>query len=72
MKLIPNRVVELADQIRDSTESAGEIIDTFTQEECEELDELVFECSECGWWCDVDYKNVVNDELVCDGCNVTA
>lgn len=32
---------------------------------CRRLDELVFECQECGWWCSVDELH--NDEL-CEDC----
>ena len=35
----------------------------------ETLDNVVFECSGCGWWCGVDEKNDCDGEALCDQCN---
>lgn len=38
----------------------------YTIEELEELDQEVFECDQCGWWCDID--EMVEDEHTCLDC----
>jgi len=36
---------------------------------CAELDRLVFECVECGWWCnDDDGRHDRDDGFCCDDC----
>ena len=33
---------------------------------CELLDEMIFRCEVCGWWCDRDEES--EKEMVCDEC----
>lgn len=36
----------------------------------EALDQLIFECSECGWWCEQGEANEgPNGEDICDDCS---
>lgn len=36
---------------------------------CGELDQLVFECNECGWWCELsEMSNRPEYDYVCDDC----
>mgnify|MGYP001604808864 CR=1 FL=1 len=34
---------------------------------CSILDDIVFECTECGWWCSTDERSSV-DDFICDQC----
>lgn len=34
-----------------------------------ELDDYIFECEGCGWWCDVEELNNTTDQNLCDECN---
>lgn len=38
---------------------------------CHEVDELMFRCCTCDWWCDIDELcvNTVDDENTCENCN---
>jgi hypothetical protein len=41
------------------------------QELCDRVDQLVFLCEECGWWCEVgDYAKVQNNHNgdICSNC----
>lgn len=33
------------------------------------LDESVFECEQCGWWCSMDEAHDASCGWVCDDCN---
>lgn len=36
---------------------------------CDRLDSIVFECTQCGWWCDVgETGNDVNGQWACVEC----
>lgn len=35
---------------------------------CQELDTLVFECFECGWWCSIDELHDTDEGQKCDDC----
>lgn len=41
-----------------------------TTENCTELDGLVFQCAECGWWCEAGEanENPDGDGDLCDDC----
>jgi formylmethanofuran dehydrogenase subunit E len=32
------------------------------------IDDYVFECSNCGWWCEISEQNEIYGDSVCDGC----
>lgn len=36
--------------------------------DCDELDQQIFECEKCGWWCGLDELGPQEDENVCDQC----
>lgn len=36
---------------------------------CATLDQLVFECTSCGWWCGVDELHYDDNGFVCDECS---
>lgn len=52
--------------------SARSLDDVMTEEQRDDvdvmrlLDELVFECPECGWWCEIAEQT---DDGRCDDCN---
>tara|TARA_R110000787_G_scaffold631_2_gene2333 strand:- start:1258 stop:1482 length:225 start_codon:yes stop_codon:yes gene_type:complete len=38
---------------------------------CAAVDEAIFQCSECSWWCEIDEEvseDFGRDELTCRGC----
>lgn len=38
---------------------------------CSEVDDLVFQCTQCSWWCTIDEEasaDVGADELICRDC----
>lgn len=36
---------------------------------CERLDELMFLCDKCGWWCSEDKRNPDGDFDLCNDCD---
>jgi hypothetical protein len=75
----PVEAAELvADEIRDTTISLSEVLETLELPAeyvdnatfCATLDQLVFECVGCGWWCGTDETGQDSDggELRCDEC----
>lgn len=40
-----------------------------SKEALEELDDIVFECADCGWWCAAEECNETGDSWVCDDCD---
>ena len=42
--------------------------DLYTMDELQYLDENIFDCARCGWWCDIDEANSFNGENFCDDC----
>ena len=65
------RAQQVAEQLEGT---AGNLSEHATQEELdsaeftEALDELVFECAVCGWWCPVDEMVEGGNENVCLDC----
>lgn len=45
-------------------------IEELSTEDCVALDRLVFECTQCGWWCDENEKNEhpATGDWLCDEC----
>jgi len=43
-------------------------LDDFTFEELELLDEEIFQCSTCSWWCDIDEEVGEGTSLLCKDC----
>jgi len=33
-----------------------------------ELDQQIFNCTGCGWWCDISEENIQDEEQVCEDC----
>jgi hypothetical protein len=64
----PMPIEELINHLMGSSDSACVELDHYTAEECELFYTSVFNCTGCGWWCDFDERNIVNDEEVCDQC----
>ncbi len=66
--LMQNRAREVSDKLLGSCQDISTLA---TEEECKDadfcrtLDDNVFECNVCGWWCGVE-EDV--GENICDGC----
>jgi len=43
-------------------------LDDFTYEELEQLDTEIFECSVCGWWCDIEEECGDGTSNICTDC----
>lgn len=43
--------------------------DDLTPDDHEHIDQEIFECTQCGWWCEVSESNDKDGENVCNDCN---
>lgn len=64
---------ELIDQLRGSADTPEEVHDLIADsaEFAEMLDNQVFQCVDCSWWCDLDEEasdEFGRDELTCRDC----
>lgn len=74
MKRVTDRKLahEIADDLRGTAQSFGDVCedhgvdpDTLTNEEHAIIDDEVFECERCGWWCGTDERF---DAETCEEC----
>lgn len=63
-------LAELVDDLRGTCKSLD--IELYTVDERNELDDEIFCCEECGWWCDVDELNERDGNQLCNDCNSAA
>jgi hypothetical protein len=42
--------------------------ENLTDEDHEAIDNEIFLCAECGWWCEACESNDKDGEIVCDDC----
>jgi len=43
--------------------------DDLTDEEIENLDQDIFKCAECGWWCEISEESGIDEsDLICNDC----
>lgn len=78
MQLTKEQVKELAERLRGScmtldtalTEMGIELVEV-EEKSLQDLDDIVFLCSECGWWEDNIDLGVVSDDKVCLECEET-
>jgi hypothetical protein len=79
MKLTQHQIEELCDYLRGTTNSFDDgmdaiglpdvSLDELDREVLDEIDQSVFECSVCGWWCDTDELADDEDDNVCLECH---
>ena len=43
-------------------------LDEFSIAELEVLDEHIFQCSQCGWWCPIEEEVGESTENICEDC----
>lgn len=43
-------------------------VDELTEEQLSHLDQEIFLCDTCGWWCEIAVSNDDNGDNVCDDC----
>ena len=60
-------IEEVIDRLRGTCMETFEA-DEYTDDELKYLDENIFECARCGWWCDIDESNDIHGENYCDDC----
>ena len=71
-----NRIVEVAEELcgnclktaEEHFNKYGLDYGAFTDEELGLVDEIVFMCDGCGWWCEADISNIINGEHLCWRC----
>lgn len=74
-RLTYRQITYLADNLRGTCNSLDEMLERLfdvefhelTNVEFDELDDLIFECHECGWWCDSGELSSIDD--VCSDCH---
>lgn len=65
---------QAAEQLQGTCKSLSDLGQEFedaknNQTFCNQLDELVFECQECNWWCEQsEMANRKDEEWICDDC----
>ncbi len=74
MKITSDKIDELVDHLQGTTDTLGcgcETIgvdeDDLSSENLEQIDNAIFNCSACGWWCDIS-ENVGEDDMICADC----
>lgn len=60
-----SNICKKIEYLKGTTNSLG--LDEFSTAELMVLDEEIFECEQCGWWCDKDEES--ENPLVCTECN---
>lgn len=74
MPLSPEQKAKLADTLTGTAMTMDQALQMLGMEgvdamEAEEaVADLVFCCSTCGWWCDVEEENESSDGAVCNDC----
>lgn len=71
-----DRIAEAAEELQgyclrtaeEHFEAYGLDYDTFTMAELGIVDEIVFMCDCCGWWCEADTSEEIYGELLCWRC----
>lgn len=71
-----DRVEQIIEHLQGSCMSFSEACNSFdiesdklTQEELEQIDDTIFCCEGCNWWCDVGERTLNKDEEpVCEDC----
>lgn len=33
------------------------------------IDDAIFECDRCGWWCEISGQSDMDGEMICEDCN---
>ena len=65
IKTIP----DLAESIRGTCKSFDFEDWELTDKEIEEVDDLVFNCNSCGWWCETSEMAESDGEQICGDCD---
>lgn len=74
MSTYPKTADEIAEELRGTAESLEAVCEHFEMAEavndesfCSEIDQLVFCCDTCGWWCEQSEMSE-DEEWVCEDC----
>lgn len=62
------KVEELAARLQGTCENAADEIEGLTDDELIELDNLVFCCTGCSWWCEIGEAVESSDGDICQDC----
>jgi hypothetical protein len=69
-----DRINKLIEYLQGSCVSLSEACDTFeidedtlSREELQELDNQIFNCETCGWWCEI--SEMQEEEHICNDCS---
>lgn len=55
--------------LQGACETQGFDYDDLTADDCLQIDNEIFECTTCGWWCEVCEMSEDQDGQVCVDCN---
>ena len=78
MKFTRENIDELIQYLQGSCNSLDEGIQTIlgdydstdlSPENCDQIDNEIFLCTGCGWWCEVSEMSEEDDEQVCVECH---
>jgi hypothetical protein len=62
-----DRVQDMVDELMGTCMMSPDFED-WTMEELEEFDDMIFECTICGWWYEIGELGDSHDELACVEC----
>lgn len=66
------KIIKLCDSKIGTANTNDEFLTELTLEECKELDDRMFSCQCCDWWCSTDELNEgPAGEQWCDDCKAT-
>ncbi len=77
IKVSDKQIQELIEYLQGTCKSLSEGLDAFdleeddlTDEQRQTIDDEIFNCSKCGWWCEISQEvgSETCGELVCDDC----
>lgn len=78
MKISNEQVNSIINYLQGSTSSLGNAVDMvtdsgytendLTEEQLHTIDNNIFLCNQCGWWCDISESNEIDGEIVCNDC----
>lgn len=80
MLMSEEQLQQLIEDLRGSCQSLAECMPTgfdendLTQDQHEAIDEAIFECARCNWWCESSEEQTIDDnadERICQECYET-
>ena len=67
ISVLQGTCLSLDEGIRQGLDDTAEEHD-LTMENCEQIDNEIFNCATCGWWYEISELHIEADEQVCTNC----